>query len=262
MNAESSLRPRLCPNCANSIDENAEQCPYCKTDLLAGIAPKWLSRSDPSSEPRASADTKKKFPIPAKYIWSVALLGILLIAVMAGGYIQRSELAALSQATSKQLQTKDQIIKSQQDQLENVQKQLSENTSQLAEIKIKLEDTQKQLAAKQQHLAAATREAKIVNTTRSAAVNRTATRGAEPSQSYPQPASVRRSAQPGVYETTKATAVHEAPSATSRAISQIGRGTRINVVSATGDWLEVRSKHGNPPGYVRSDDTRLLGRPN
>lgn len=28
------------------------------------------------------------------------------------------------------------------------------------------------------------------------------------------------------------------------------------------DWLEVRSKHGNPPGYVGSDDARLIGRVN
>ena len=150
MITESTTRPRLCPNCANSIDENAEQCPYCKRDLLAGIAPKWLDRNDSSSEPRARTGTNKKFPIPARYIWSVALLACLLIAFMAGGYVQRSELAALSQATSKQLQAKDQIIQSQQVQLEKVQNQLNENSSQLAAMKIKLDDTQKELAAKQQ----------------------------------------------------------------------------------------------------------------
>jgi hypothetical protein len=32
----------------------------------------------------------------------------------------------------------------------------------------------------------------------------------------------------------------------------------INVVSSAGGWLEVRSKRGNPPGYVRSDDARLI----
>jgi hypothetical protein len=41
-----------------------------------------------------------------------------------------------------------------------------------------------------------------------------------------------------------------------------GKGTRINVVSAAGDWLEVRSKHGNPPGYVRSDEARPIARTN
>jgi len=262
MIAESSTQPRLCPNCANSIDEKIEQCPFCKADLVAGIAPTWLNRNDPSSEPRASLEKKKKFPIPAKFIWSFTLLGIVLIAYMAGGYIHRRDLEALSQATSKQLQAKDQIIQSQQDQLTQVQKQLSENSNQLVEMKTKLEQTQKELSAKQQRLVAATREAKTGSVTRSGMVRRTATRGSNTTQSYPQPAVVNQTAEPGVYETTKPTSVHETPSPTSRAISQIGRGTRINVVRASGDWLEVRSKHGNPPGYVRSDDARMIGRTN
>jgi len=262
MSAESSIRPQRCPSCAHSIDENAERCPYCKTDLLAGIAPKWLNRNDPSSEPRAKAGTKKQFPIPARYIWSLALLAILAISFMAGGYLQRSELAALSQATSKQLQAKDQIIQSQQEQLEKTQNQLRENSSQLVELKSKLEETHKELAAKQQRLAAATREAKRVSAARSSGVTRTVTRASDRFPSYPQPATVKRTAQPGLYETTKATAVYETPSATSRAISQIGRGTRISVVGATGDWLEVRSKHGNPPGYVRSDNARQISSAN
>jgi hypothetical protein len=28
----------------------------------------------------------------------------------------------------------------------------------------------------------------------------------------------------------------------------------INVVGSQGDWLQVRSKHGKPPGYIRRDD--------
>src|SRR5262249_37394994 len=73
------------------------------------------------------------------------------------------------------------------------------------------------------------------------------------------PMAGRRTPEPGVYETTRETPVYENPSSTSRVISQISRGTRINVVSSSGNWLEVRSKHGNPPGYVRSDDARLIG---
>jgi hypothetical protein len=42
-------------------------------------------------------------------------------------------------------------------------------------------------------------------------------------------------------------------------ISKIESGTRINVVGSTGGWLEVRSRRGNPPGYVRADDAREGG---
>lgn len=262
MAEEPTAALRLCPNCANSIDENAEQCPYCKVVLVAGTAPKWLNRTEASSESRAISNNKTKFPIPEKFIWTFSLIAGVLIAFLAGGYKQRSELAELSQANSKQLQAKDQIIQSQQDQLAQVQKQLSENSNQLVEMKTKLEESQKQLSAKQQRLVAAARETKNLNTTRPGTVRRTGTRAPDTTQSYPQPAASTRTAAPGVYETTKSTSVHETPSSSSRAISQIGRGTRINVVKAAGDWLEVRSKHGNPPGYVRTDDVRLISRAN
>lgn len=261
--AEEPTAPfKLCPNCANSVDENAEQCPYCKADLVLGMAPKWLNRTEASSESRGISNNKKKFPIPEKFIWTFSLIVGVVIAFFAGGYRQRSELAELSKANSKQLQAKDQMIQSQQEQLAQIQKQLNDNSNQVADLKTKLQETQKELSVKQQRLAAASREAKNLNATRSATVRRTATHGSDASPSYPQPARVSRTAEPGVYETTKTTSVHETPSSSSRAISQIGRGTRINVVNGAGDWLEVRSRHGNPPGYVRADDARLIARAN
>ena len=87
-------------------------------------------------------------------------------------------------------------------------------------------------------------------------------RAPDTAASIPAAPAARRTAEPGVYETTQATSVYENPSSTARVISQIGRGTRINVVSSAGEWLEVRSNRGNPPGYVRSDDARLIGRVN
>jgi len=253
---------RLCPNCANSIDPDRDQCPYCKADLAAGSAPPWLHRNEASPESRGISNNKRKFPIPVKYLWPSATLGIVLIAFMAGRYIERKELAQIALANSKQLQAKEQIIQSQQEQLAQAQKQLTENSNQLADLKTKLQESQKDLAAKQQRLAATGRTAKNINAARTGTLRRTAAPGPDTSQPRPQPAAARRSADPGVYETTKATSVHETPSSNSRTISQIGRGTRINVVNTTGDWLEVRSKHGNPPGYVRADDARLLARVN
>jgi len=261
MNGESTARTRLCPSCANNIEADAAQCPHCKADFLMGSIPKWLNRKVLSSGPRVDMSSKKKFPIPAKFIWSVALLVVVLLAFSAGGYLQRSELSAISQANLKRLQTKDQIIQSQQDQLAQVHKQLSENSNRLAEMKTKLEENQKALSLAQQQLGVASREANRVNATRPVAIRRTASRGADTIASYPAPSAARRTVEPGVYETTQATSVYENPSSSARVVSQIDRGTRINVVSSTGDWLEVRSNRGNPPGFVRSDDARPLNAP-
>ncbi|MGH7809607.1 MAG: SH3 domain-containing protein [Candidatus Binatia bacterium] len=261
MNGESTTRTRLCPYCANNIEEDAAKCCYCKADLVSGIAPKWLNRNETSSETRVDMNSMKKFPIPSKFIWSVTLLVVVLLAFFAGGYLQRSEQSAVSQANLKRLQAKDQIIQSQQTQLAQVQQQLSENSNQLAKMKTQLEENQKTLAVTQQRLGVATREANRLNATRSVADRRTASRAPDAIASYPASASARRKIEPGVYETTQATSVYENPSSTARVITQIGRGTRINVVSSDGEWLEVRSNRGNPPGFVRSDDARPLNAP-
>ena len=190
------------------------------------------------------------------------MLVVAVIAFFAGGYIHRSELLLSSQAYSKQLQAKDQTIQSQEAQLAQTRQQLNENSNQLAETKTKLEESQKELSATQQRLKVTTREADRLNVSRSVAVRRPASRAPDTASPLPTPVAARRTAGSGVYETTQATSVYENPSSTARVITQIGRGTRINVVSSAGDWLEVRSKHGNPPGYVRSDDARLVGRAN
>jgi len=183
-----------------------------------------------------------------------------LIAFFAGGYVKRSQLLSSSQANLKELQAKTQVIQSQDAQLAKTRQQLDENSSQLAEIKTKLEQSQKELSLTQQRLGVATRELDRLKATRSPAVTRTRSRAPDTAVSLPAPVASRRTAEPGVYETTRTTSVYEDPSSASRVVSQIGRGTRINVVSSAGDWLQVRSQHGNPPGYVRSDDARLIGR--
>ncbi len=48
------------------------------------------------------------------------------------------------------------------------------------------------------------------------------------------------------------------PSETSRKVSTIKKGTRVTVVGSAGDWLEVRSKQGNPPGFIRRDDAMFM----
>jgi hypothetical protein len=257
MVVNSAPQTRLCPYCANSIAEDAANCPYCKVDFSSQSAPKWLNRADPSPEPRPSADPKRS-AIPAKYIWMGAMLIIALSAFFAGGYMQGSEQSLSSQANLKQLQAKEQIIQNQETQLTQTRQQLNENSNQLAEMKTKLDENRKELLLTQQRLKVAARQPDRPNTNRSPAISRTASRAPDAPATVPQPAA-RRTAATGVYETTRPTSVHEDPSSSSRVIAQIDKGTRINVASSAGGWLEVRSKHGNPPGYVRSDDARPGG---
>lgn len=256
MNGESTAQARLCPHCANSIAADATECSYCKADFSSQFDPPWLNRDESSSERQSRSDTPKRFFISEKFIWIAAILVAAFTAYFAAGYIQRSELSLASRAHLKQLQAKDQLIENQQAQLAQARQQLTENSKQLAELTTKLEESRKELALTQQRLGVATRRVDRLNTSRPAGPAQTASRApANP----PQPATARRTAAPGVYETTRATSVHEDPSSASRVISKIDRGTRINVVSSTRDWLEVRSKRGNPPGYVRSDAARQIG---
>ena len=71
------------------------------------------------------------------------------------------------------------------------------------------------------------------------------------------PADQSPSLEPRLYETVRSTAVFEEPSASSRKVATIPNGSRVRVVGSTGDWLEVRSKQGKPPGFIRSDDAVL-----
>ena len=260
MIGRSTAEARLCPYCANSIQAEAAKCPYCKAGLLADYVPDWLNRDEPSSEPRNGSNSAKKYSLPSKLIWPAGTFVVGLIAFFVGGYMQRSELLPSSQAGLKQLQVRDQVIQSQESQLTQLRQQLNDNATQLDELKAKLEESHKELSAAQQRLGVANREVARLNASRTAAGARTAPRARETARSFP--AAARRTAAPGAYETTRETSVYTNASSASPVLSKIGRGTRINVVSSTAGWLEVRSKHGNPPGYVRSDDARPIGRAN
>ena len=83
------------------------------------------------------------------------------------------------------------------------------------------------------------------------------------SKSGPAPSSAsQRGADPGIYEVLRATTVFEGPSGSSRVLANIPAGTRVSVVNSNGDWLEVHSKSGNPPGFIRRDDATFVGKSN
>jgi hypothetical protein len=61
-----------------------------------------------------------------------------------------------------------------------------------------------------------------------------------------------------LYRTVRSTSVFEEPSASSRKVGSIANGTKVRVVGSSDDWLEVRSKQGRPPGFIRRDDAVLM----
>jgi chromosome segregation ATPase len=68
------------------------------------------------------------------------------------------------------------------------------------------------------------------------------------------PKQIRRRVQ-GTYKITRSTQIYSEPSDTSRLIANIKPGIKINVVDSRNGWLEIRSKHGRPPGFVRQTET-------
>jgi len=249
---------QLCPYCANSIEEDATSCPFCKADLVSQFIPQWLKRDEPLSERGNAKSVRERLLAPRTLIWPAIVLVAGIAAFLIGGRLQHAQMLQLSQDHVKELQAKDQMIQSLEKQLEQTRQESKDNSTQLAEAKAKLEESEKTLSTAQQRLNAAKREADRSNASQSQARTRTVSRPADPLPPPSAPLPQRRVVEAGLYETTRATAVYQDPSSSARVVSQINKGTRINVVNATGDWLEVRSKHGKPPGFVRADDARLL----
>jgi hypothetical protein len=57
----------------------------------------------------------------------------------------------------------------------------------------------------------------------------------------------------GMFKTTRQTEVFNGPSEDAALVASIRPGTKITVVDARNGWLEIRSKTGRPPGFVRQD---------
>jgi hypothetical protein len=57
----------------------------------------------------------------------------------------------------------------------------------------------------------------------------------------------------GKFKIVRATEVYSGPTEKSALITRIEPGMKINVVDSRDGWLEIRSKHGRPPGFVRAE---------
>ncbi|HVO95434.1 MAG TPA: hypothetical protein VMT22_21435, partial [Terriglobales bacterium] len=64
----------------------------------------------------------------------------------------------------------------------------------------------------------------------------------------------------GTFETVRPTQVYDGPSENSAWIADIGAGMRLKVVGSSFGWLEIRSMHGRPPGFVRQEAAVSIAR--
>lgn len=259
LSTKPSFRTRLCPSCANSIAVDAATCPYCKADVSADSAPQWPTREETASVEKL-VRRSQRISTRSKIILALGIVVFATGVFLMGGEKKRSESQVLLEEKIQELQAKEQRVQTLEAELEKVRRELKDNSNHLAELKTKLEESQKNLATTQTRLGQATREMDRLASSRPQAAAKTSSRRTGAASSSPAPA--RRAAEPGSYETLRPTSVHAEPSESSRVVSQIRRGTRVTVVRSVGDWLEVKSKYGNPPGFIRSDDTMFVGAAN
>ena len=57
----------------------------------------------------------------------------------------------------------------------------------------------------------------------------------------------------GTYEVTRPGQVYAVPSEYSQRLSDIEAGTKVSVVNKRDGWLEIHSKYGRPPGFIRQN---------
>ena len=261
--AQPTNQAKLCPHCANSIALDAVKCPYCKKELSVAPARDWVVGSIANQE-LAEAQVVVRGEKRATKSLAI-IIAVLLLAVFAGvvWFGQRpSGDSNLGLAEKNQeLQEKEQTIKTLEAELAKLREGNQGSSSQTDELMNKLAESQKDLAALEKKLAEANREIERLTATGQAAAPRENPR---PVNSLPPPAPppARRAADPGIYETLRSTSVFEEPSSSARVLTRVDRATRLTVVRSVGEWLEVRSKRDNPPGFIRADDAMFIGRAN
>lgn len=199
--------------------------------------------------------------IPKLYGYIIVLLLLAIVALLAWNYMQRTKNVATNMAGSlggkgQESEDKDRQIQELNSQVAQLRKELEESSGKVAEFQTRLEQANRALSSTEQRLRSAVRQAERPAATPPQPQERTASKPVEPAA----PPSWKRAAEPGSYEVIRSTSVFAEPSSSSRTVSTINKGTRVTVVGSVGEWLEVRSKQGNPPGFIRRDDAMFVER--
>jgi uncharacterized coiled-coil protein SlyX len=227
-------RARLCPHCANSIEENAAKCPYCKAEFgSAEERPQWPGRDEMAGQPAHSRDQagSRAWTKPAMATLATSLIVVLGFGLfLISGNRQRNDARQLEEANSKHVQEREEKIRTLEGELKQLRQELDKSKTQLTSLTAKLEESQKELSSAQERLTAATREGARVAAKRPPIAPASSARSVKTPPSQTPPA--RRSAEPGVYEVIRATSVHEEPSTAARRVTDINKGTKITVVRA------------------------------
>ena len=69
---------------------------------------------------------------------------------------------------------------------------------------------------------------------------------------------VRPTPRRGTFETVLSTQVYDGPSENAALVAAIQAGMKVNVVSSSHGWLEIRSKYGRPPGFIRQETAVMI----
>jgi membrane protein implicated in regulation of membrane protease activity len=131
------------------------------------------------------------------------------------------------------LQEQEDKIREMEDRVAKLQRELEESSKQIARFQDRSDEPRSERRSNERRVIPSRREETRV-------------------------ASQRPAQEMRFYETVRNTAVFEEPSASSRKVATIPNGSKVRVVGSTGDWLEVRSKQGRPPGFIRTDDAVLM----
>jgi len=259
--AEQKIQTRLCPHCANSIGADALTCPYCQANLAGSFEPEWPGRDARDEHHPGVFPDKQKLTVKSKAILVLGLLVFAFGIYLVGGNVERHDLGPAIAQQQKALAEKDEKIKSLESQLAEARHNDQGVTQQVEQLKAKLDRSQKDLGAAQRKLTTANQEIARLSSTRIVSAPRPPARTADPPVRPPS-ARPSGSAEPRTYETVRSAAVHAEPANSSRVVAQITKGTQITVVGSGGGWLEIHSKHGKPPGFIRADDAVFVSRAN
>src|SRR5262245_48653260 len=155
----------------------------------------------------------------------VGVIAFTLVVLLAWAFWTPNDRGSLA------LQQQEEKIREMEDRIARLQKELEESSRQIASRAGSDEDTRARRSAQRN----------VNNSTR------------EETHRADQNLSSER-----FYQTVRSTSVFEEPSTSSRKVGSIANGSRVRVVGSTDDWLEVRSKQGRAPGFIRRDDAVLM----